>query len=298
MSALRTWPRDVALVAALALAELRHRRSLTVVTVLTVGFLGLYGWGVFEVIDSVNARARDAASGGGGLPVDETARGVGFILLGIAVFATFSLASVLAVFTTMSTVKGEAELGLLQSMLVRPIARSALVTGRVVAATLACFAYCAVVISIASLLTKSAGGTPPGNLVAVVLGLTAALAIVAAFGVLLSTVFGTAATGMAATMLVSIGFFASLVRQIGEATDSPSVESKADVVTHVLGFNALYEGALGALTSGVGGLAGFALQMGPFGSQGTLDSGLWLLAAVELVALIGLATWRLRRIDL
>ncbi len=292
MTLLRTWPRDVILVARLALAELRHRRSLLVVTVLTAGFLGLYGWGVFEILPSLSEQV------GGNLPSSETKRGVGFLLLGIAVFATFSLASVLAVFTTMSTVKGEAEQGLLQSMLVRPIARSAIVTGRVLAATLAGGLYSAVVVTGASMLTRAAGGTPPGNLVAVVLALTAALTIVAAFGVLLSTVFGTAATGMATTMLVSIGFFASLVRQIAQVSDAPSVESKADLLTQVLGFNALYEGALGALTAGVGGLAGFALQLGPFGTQRTVTTGLLLVAAAELLVLLSAATWRLRRLDL
>ncbi len=292
MTLLRTWPRDVILVARLALAELRHRRSLLVVTVLTAGFLGLYGWGVFEILPSLSEQV------GGNLPSSETKRGVGFLLLGIAVFATFSLASVLAVFTTMSTVKGEAEQGLLQSMLVRPIARSAIVTGRVLAATLAGGLYSAVVVTGASMLTRAAGGTPPGNLVAVVLALTAALTIVAAFGVLLSTVFGTAATGMATTMLVSIGFFASLVRQIAQVSDAPSVESKADLLTQVLGFNALYEGALGALTAGVGGLTGFALQLGPFGTQRTVTTGLLLVAAAELLVLLSAATWRLRRLDL
>jgi Cu-processing system permease protein len=292
MTALRTWPRDVLLVMALALAELRHRRSLLVVSVLTAAFLGLYGWGVFEILPKLSEQV------GGNLPSSETKRGVGFILLGVAVFATFSLASVLAVFTTMSTVKGEAEQGLLQSMLVRPIARSAIITGRVVAAAVAGGAYSAIVVTGASLLTRAAGGTPPGNLVAVIVALTAALTVVAAFGVLLSTVFGTAATGMATTMLVSLGFFASLVRQIADVSDAPSVEQKANLVTQILGFNALYEGALGALTDGVGGLTGFALQLGPFGTQRSLTAGLLLLAAIELVVLLSAATWRLRRLDL
>ncbi|MBO9532010.1 MAG: ABC transporter permease [Solirubrobacteraceae bacterium] len=292
VAALKTWPRDVVLVASMALAELRHRRSLLVVSVLTVGFLVLYGWGVFEILPSVTDRV------GANIREEDTKRGVGFILLGIAVFATFSLASVLAVFTTMSTVKGEAELGLLQSMLVRPIARSAVVTGRVVAATFAGFVYCAVVISGASLLTSAAGGTPPGNLPAVILALTAALAVVAGFGVLLSTVFGTAATGMATTMLISIGFFSSLVRQIGESTDSPTVAARADLVSHVLGFNVLYEGALGSLTAGVAGLAGLVIQLGPFGTQREFGSDLVLLTVAELVLLVSAATWRLRRLDL
>jgi ABC-type transport system involved in multi-copper enzyme maturation permease subunit len=292
MSLLRTWPRDVVLVAALALSELRHRRSLLVVTVLTVGFLALYGWGVFEILPTLSERV------GEGIPQSESKRGVGFVLLGIAVFATFSLASVLAVFTTMSTVKGEAEQGLLQSLLVRPLSRSAIITGRVVAAALAGGIYTAIVVTGATWLTRAAGGTPPGNLVAVVLALTAALTLVAAFGVLLSTVFGTAATGMATTMLVSLGFFASLVRQIAQVSDAPSVESKATALTHVLGFNALYEGALGALTDGVGGLAGFALQLGPFGTQRSLTTELVALAAAELLLLLAAATWRLRRLDL
>ena len=69
-------------------------------------------------------------------------------------------------------------------------------------------------------------------------------------------------------------------------------------MSHVLGFNALYESALGALTDGVGGLAGFALQLGPFGTQQPLTGGLVLLAIVELAVLLGAATWRLRRLDL
>jgi Cu-processing system permease protein len=288
-----TWPRDVAIVAALALSELRHRRSLIVVTVITAGFLALYGWGCFQILKDLTAQA----AGQGLRPID-TQRGAGFILLGIAVFATFSLGSVLAVFTTMSTVKGEAEQGLLQPMLVRPLARSAIVTGRVLAATMAGTIYSTIVIIGAMLLTNAAGGEAPGNLFQVIFGLSFAIAIVAAFGVLLSTFFGTAATGMATTMLVSVGFFASLVKQIGEATNSQNVADRADLITHILGFNAMYEGALGALTAGVGGLAGFALQLGPFGAQRTIDSSLVLWSLAELALLIAAATYRLRRLDL
>ena len=124
------------------------------------------------------------------------------------------------------------------------------------------------------------------------------MAIVAAFGVLMSTFLGSAATGLAATMLISVGFFASLVRQIGEQTDSQAVETWAGRVTDVLGFNALYEGALGSLTNGVSGLAGLALQLGPFGQQRDLSMGLTLVSLLELAVLIGLATWRLKRLDL
>ncbi|MDO9354475.1 MAG: ABC transporter permease, partial [Solirubrobacteraceae bacterium] len=288
------WPRDTALVAGLALSELRHRRSLLVVTVITIAFIALYGWGTFELLDNLDGRTEAQ-----GFDAIETARGAGYFLLGIAVFATFSLASVLAVFTTMSTVKGEAEQGLLQPLLVRPLSRSAIVAGRVVAATIAGGIYSAIVVTGASLLTSAAGGEPPGNLLSVILGLTGAVAVVAAFGVLLSTVFGTAATGMAATMLVSFGFFASLVRQIADQSpNGENVAHWAGIVTDVLGFNALYEGALGSLTDGVGGLTGLALQLGPFGQQRDLADGMVATSVIELLVLIAAATWRLRRLDL
>lgn len=287
------WLRDVWLIAGMVLAELRHRRSLAVVTVITVGFLALYGWGASEILGDLDQRSPDM-----GLPPEETARGAGYLLLGIGVFATFSLASVLAVFTTMNTIRGEAEQGLLQPLLVRPIARSAVIAGRIGAATIAGGVYAAIVVAAASGLTSAAGGSPPGNLVQVVLALTAAVALVAAFTVVASCFLGTAATGLTATMLISVGFFASLVRQIGQQTNSESVEIWAGRVTDLLGFNALYEAALGSLTDGVGGLAGFALQLGPFGQQRDLSSGVLLAGAIELAVLVGIATWRLRRLDL
>ncbi len=293
MSGVGMWMTDARLVIAMALNELRRRKSLAVVSVLTLVILGLYGWGTSEVLGGLADVPAQS-----GLPAEETARGAGFIMLGIAVFLTFSLASVLAIFTTMSAIKGDAEQGLLQPVLVRPVARSAVVVGRIAAATLVGFIYVTIVIAIASGLTELGGGSAPGNLPAVVGALTGAVAVIAALTVLLSTFFGSSASGMAAMMLVSGGFFASLVRQIGEATGSGGVEQWAGLVTNVLGFNALYEGSLGALTEGVRGLAGLAIQLGPFGAQRSLDAALVGVTLLELAVLVALATWRLRRIDL
>lgn len=291
--AIGAWLIDVRLVIGLALAELRRRKSLAVISVLTLVILGLYGWGTSEILGGLADAPADS-----GLAAEETANGAGFIMLAIAVFLTFSLASVLAIFTTMSAVRGDAEQGLLQPLLVRPVARSAVVVGRIAAATLVGLIYVTVVIGAASALTELGGGAAPGNLPAVVAALTGAVAVIAALTVLFSTFLGSSASGMAAMMLVSGGFFASLVRQIGAATDSAGVERWAGLATDVLGFNALYEGALGALTDGVRGLAGLAIELGPFGAQRSLDTGLVLVTLLELAVLVALATWRLRRIDL
>ena len=47
----------------------------------------------------------------------------GATLLGLAMFATLFLGTILAVFLTLGAVRGDAERGLLQPLLVRPVAR-------------------------------------------------------------------------------------------------------------------------------------------------------------------------------
>ena len=51
-------------------------------------------------------------------------------MLGLAMFATLFLGVVLAVFLTLGAVRGDAERGLLQPLLVRPVARPTLLLAR------------------------------------------------------------------------------------------------------------------------------------------------------------------------
>ena len=57
----------------------------------------------------------------------------GAFLLGLAMFATLFLGVVLAVFLTLGVVSGDAERGLLQPLVVRPIGRSTLLLSRFLA---------------------------------------------------------------------------------------------------------------------------------------------------------------------
>ena len=60
-------------------------------------------------------------------------------------FATLFLGAILAVFLTFSAVRGDAERGLLQPLLVRPLPRGTLLLGRYVAAAGVCVVYVIVV---------------------------------------------------------------------------------------------------------------------------------------------------------
>jgi ABC-type transport system involved in multi-copper enzyme maturation permease subunit len=65
----------------------------------------------------------------------------GATLLGLAMFATLFLGVILAVFLTLGVVRGDAERGLLQPLVVRPLGRTTLLVARFAGAALSAAAY-------------------------------------------------------------------------------------------------------------------------------------------------------------
>ena len=120
----------VVTVARFAFAESLRRRVFAVVAVLTVVFLALYGLGshfAFEETEGFAATAADLA--------DERAI-TGSTVFGLAMFATLFLGAVLATFLTIGVVRGDAETGLLQPLVVRPLGRGAMLVARYAGAAL------------------------------------------------------------------------------------------------------------------------------------------------------------------
>ena len=92
-------------------------------SLLTIAFLVLYGSGhgkAFEETEDV-ARRRSGV---------EAETLVGATLFGLSMFATLFLGTVLAVFLTLGAVRGDAERGLLQPLVVRPLGRTTFLLGR------------------------------------------------------------------------------------------------------------------------------------------------------------------------
>ncbi len=282
---------DLRAVAGYALAEALRRRVLLVVVVLTVAFLGLFALGVDEAYES----ARELE---GQVPTLEARVLTGATLIGLAMFVTLFLGTVLAVFLTLATVRGDAERGLLQPLVVRPLGRTTLLLGRFLAACAVCVAYVTAVYVGAVLITGAIGDFWPDRPVAVGVGLAAAVCVIVAFSLLGSTVLSTTANGIAVFMVFGAGLAAGLLGQIGEALDARSLVSVARVASWALPFEALYQEGLHALTAEVGGLTGVAVRLGPFGGAQDSSPLLWPYALAYLAA-VGLAADRLfRRADL
>ena len=276
-------------IALLGLQEAVRRRVFVVVAALTVAYLVLYGLGTWQAFESVD---RDAgATSLAGVEPDIVA---GATLLGLNMFGTLFLGTILAVFLTLGAVRGDAERGLLQPLLVRPVSRAEVLGARFAAAAIVCGAYVVVVFLVATVLTWALGGWWPDRVITPALGLAAAVAILCALSLAGSVFLASTANGIAVFMVFGAGLVAGLLGQIGEALGSNTLQNVASIASWALPFEALYQAALSALTTDTVGFTRLAIDLGPFG--GAQDAGPWLwpwvvvyLGAVGFVAVRGFA---------
>jgi Cu-processing system permease protein len=275
----------VLVIAAFTLRESLRRRVFLVVALLTVAFLGLYTLGTWQLFDELDP---NEIEGNAGVELGIVA---GATLLGLAMFGTLFLGTVLAVFLTLGAVRGDAERGLLQPLLVRPVSRRTLLLGRYTAAAAVCATYVIAVFLAAAVITWITGGWWPDRLIVPALGLALAVAILAALSLAGSVFLSATANGIAVFMVFGAGLVAGLLGQIGEALDSDTLENIADVATWLLPFEGLYQAALAALTADTIGFTRLAIELGPFGGAQATGIGLWLWALVYL-AFVGVAALR------
>jgi ABC-2 type transport system permease protein len=268
-------------IAAYALRESTRRRVFVVVLLLTVAFLGLYAVGTEAAFDSISDL------GGESGPVEDEVL-TGSTLLGLAMFTTMFLGCVLAVFLTLGAVRGDAERGLLQPLVVRPVGRTELLAGRFLAAAGVCAGYVAAMYTSAVLITGAAGGWWPDHPVSAGLGLVAGVVLIAAIALLGSIFLSATANGIAVFMAFGAGLAAGLLGQIGDALSVETLETVAEVASWLLPFEALYQAGLNALTQDVRGATGVIVQLGPFGGAQEGGALLWLWSAAYLV-LLGVA---------
>jgi ABC-type transport system involved in multi-copper enzyme maturation permease subunit len=280
----------VTTLARFAIQEALRRRVFNVVAVLTTIFLTLYAlgvWQAFKISDDL----------GGGFAVDEDTV-VGSTMLGLAMFGTMFLGVVLAIFLTLGTIRGDAERGLLQPLVVRPVSRREILLSRLFAAGGVAAAYTLVVYLGAWLLTGVIGGWWPDRFLTPPLGLMAAVVVITAISLAGSVFLSASANGIATFMAFGSGLVAGLLGQIGDALNSDTLVKVADVVAYALPFEALYQASLGQLTAGTTGFDRYALELGPLGGAREGSVALIGWPVLYLVAVMALAITAFKRLDL
>ena len=273
---------SILVIAGYALQEAVRRRVFTVVLGLTAAFTALYALGTWQVF----RRLGDIQP-----PLGIEPRPfAGATIFGLAMFATMFLGVVLGVFLTLGVVRGDAERGLLQPLLVRPLSRMQLLLGRLLAAAAVCTVYVACVYAALLLVTGLIGDWWPDRIVLPALELAVGVTIVAAVSLLGSVFLSATANGIAVFMVFGSGLIAGLLGSIGEALGSGTLKTASHVVSWALPFEALYQDGLHAITEHTA-FAGFILRLGPFGGAHAAGALLapWVVAYAIVVAALALA---------
>jgi Cu-processing system permease protein len=277
-------------IAGYGLREALRRKVFTVVLLLTVAFLALFWLAnhfLFENLTNI------------GPPIGVDARTfAGATIFGLAMFGTLFLGVVLAIFLTLGVVSGDAERGLLQPLIVRPVGRVTLLVARWLGAVAVCAPYVGAVYVATMLITGLTGHWWPDNVVMPGLELAAGVAVVAALSLLGSVFLTATANGIAIFMLFGAGLVAGLLGTIGHGLNSHQLERGAKIAAWLLPFEALYQDGLRELTSKTTGLTGFLLDLGPFGGGYTGGTTLRLWAVAYLLIVAAVAAIGFKRRDL
>jgi ABC-2 type transport system permease protein len=273
-----------------SLREALRRKVFAVVILLTAGFLFLYWLGnhyAFRDVENIEP------------PVGIDAHSfAGAFMFGLAMFATLFLGVVLAVFLTLSAVRGDAERGLLQPLIVRPVGRPTLLLARWLGAIGVCTPYVVAVYVSTMLITGLTGHWWPDHVVVPAVEIAGGVALVAALSLLGSVFLTATANGIAIFMVFGAGLVAGLLGQIGHTLSSQTLERAARIAAWIVPFEALYQDALREITANTTGLTGFLLQLGPFGGANTGGTGVRLWACAYLVLVAAVAAFGFSRRDL
>ena len=277
------------MIAQLALRECVRRKVFLVVPITTAGFLGLYALGNHYAFENI---AEETTAGG----IVNTRVLAGATLVGLSMFMTLFLASSLAIFLTFSTIRGDAEHGLLQPVVVRPIARSGLLFGRFVGTSIVCAIYAAFLYVAAVSITWLIGGWYPTPLAPPGLALVLGVEVVIALSLLGSTIATALPNGIGMFMVYGAGLLAGLLAQLGRVLNSPALETTGRVTSWALPFEALYQAGLWHLTSSTSGVTRVVVQLGPLGgaAAGSWNLIAWSFAYIGVVAAAAVALFHRR----
>jgi len=276
-------------IAGYALQEAIRRRVFAVVLALTALFVTLYALAVWQVF----RRIGDIHPPNGIEPKPFA----GATIFGLSMFATMFLGVVLGVFLTLGVVRGDAERGLLQQLLVRPISRMELLLGRLAAAAAVCTVYVACVYTALLLVTGLIGHWWPDRIALPAIELAVGVSTVAAVSLLGSVFLSATANGIAVFIVFGSGLVAGLLGSIGQALGSGTLKTASHIVSWALPFEALYQDGLHAITQNTA-FAGFILRLGPFGGAHSAGPFLGPFVAIYIVVVVVLALTGLARRDL
>ncbi len=256
-------------VARYVFAEAVRRRTFTVVGVITAALVGLYAWGAWVAFDAAGEviQLRN-------LLVDGTVF-VGNQLSGVAIFAQLFLGAVLAVLLSQSAIRGDAEQGLLQPIVARPVGRTAYLLVRCLVVAVFCALFVVAAYAAISVITGLVGDYWPRQPIMPAVYLALAIVVITALTVASSVVLGMTANGIAVFLIFGAGLANGMLVGIGETTGAQGLQDAASIIAWALPFEPLYQAAVHASAQQADGLVASVIQAGPF--SGGREPSPWLV---------------------
>lgn len=227
-----------------------RRRLILAGLLLSLGFVLLYGLGVYYAFRETSGMGPFRA-----LAV--------YQLLSFGIFICSFLGTMLVVFSAAGMVNGEAESGLLQPVAARPVRRGQIVAGRYLGYGSLFVAYLVVltgsVLVLTAVFADYSAPNPVGALVYLMLQGLILLSLVS----LLSTVLAPVPTGIVVFMMYGLSFIGGVVRQIGLLLDNTTAETVGVAMTYIMPTDSFFRMALSGLAPR--GTDRLIESFGPFG---------------------------------
>jgi Cu-processing system permease protein len=241
--------RRVGVIAGLTFREAWRRKVFLAALVMSVGFLVLYGLGLyFAGRDMVSSMGNGGPMGGAANELLQ--RGIAAQMLSLGLAPTALIIGLTAVFASVGTISGEIDTGVLHGVLARPVRRGELIAGKYLGLSAMLIVYDVLLVSAVTGLAHWLIGSPINQLVPALALFALEPLILSALAVLGSTRLPTLANGVLITAAYGIASVGGLIEQIGGYIKNATMTNIGIVVSLMLPVDAIHRKATYLLLPG------------------------------------------------
>lgn len=265
--------------------EAVRKRLVMLVLLLTLGFLGLYGWGVHQVLRGTRAgeaalyRAGEAAA-----------------LLSVGLYFASFLTAFLTIVMTSGAIAGEVELGTVYAVLARPISRRDFVLGKFCGYLLLSLVYgSGLYLAVLALVRPYLPVFSEDVLASLGIFLLQPLTL-AALTVAVSSCLSTLNTGVLMVSLYGLGIVGGMLEQIGMGLRQPALVNIGILSSLIMPADAIYRKAGITLFATLRRLVNLAGN--PFLGGSEPSAAMLLYTVIYALAVLGFAIYTFEKRDI
>ena len=274
----------------LSLREAVSRRLVVVGVVLSLAYLGLFGFAFNALYTRVLADAADRTA---------TALAAGVMTV-LGLYVVRFLAALLAIFLSSGAVASDIDSGVLHAVLARPLSRGSWLVQRWLAFVLLSVGYVAAMTLVITTVARGVAGYTPIGVGPALAVMALELVVLLSLGLAASTTWSAVTSGVVTFSLFGVAWLAGIIELIGTQLDNPAMRSAGIAVSLLVPSDALWRGASYFLQSPsmiALGPQGFG-DGNPFAGSAPPTTALIVWSAGYALVLLAVAAWRLRRRDL